>query len=56
MLWSTRDRPRALLANLLLERSVRSAGMHVGRVRGLRDVSVQLVRRDQLALTLVPGV
>jgi hypothetical protein len=56
VLWTARDGPGALLADLLLDGSVSGAGVYVGRVRWLRDISVELVRRYQFTLALIPGL
>lgn len=56
MLRPSRNRPSPLFTNLLLQLRIRSAGVHVNRLRRLRDVAVELVGRDELALARVPGV
>jgi hypothetical protein len=57
MLGTTRDRPRALLANLFLQRRICRSSMYVLGLRRLGDDARVRVRAslDQLTFALVPG-
>ena len=57
MLRSSRDSPRALVANLLLDVFGCAARVRILCVRRLCDIAAQvLVRFDELAFASVPGV
>jgi hypothetical protein len=55
MLRTTRDSPGSLTANLGLGLLVRTTGMDVDRLGWVSDLTIELVRRNQIALALVPG-
>lgn len=56
VLRSTRDSPRPLLADLLLDVGGGDAGVGVEGLGRLGDVALELVGGDELALARVPGV
>lgn len=55
MLRASRDRPRALFTDLFRRLSVGTASVDARRQRRQRHGAVELVGRNQLAFTLVPG-
>jgi hypothetical protein len=54
VLRTARDSPRTLAADLGLGLLIRTTGVNIDRLRWVGDFAVQLVRFDQIALTLVP--